>query len=87
MRKLSSMIAGRYSRFSRFSRVTSVAEAKAVRISLFSLARQVGFLRRYHVAPARIVAVVSLPAEMKVAAFQWISSRVMPPFEGLAARM
>ena len=70
MRKLSLMTAERYVRFSRFSRVMSAAEAKGVRISLFSSARQAGFLRRYQVAPARIVAVVSLPAVMKVAAFQ-----------------
>jgi len=87
MRKLSSMTAWRYVSFSILSSLMSSTEAKAERISCVNLLRQSGFLSKYQVAPARIVAVVSLPAEMKVAAFRWISSRVMPPLAGLEARM
>lgn len=78
MRNVSSMTAWKYGSDTTLCRLMSVAFLNDLTSSsVFSM--QCGFLSRNQIAPVRSVAVVSLPAEIIVAAFLWISSLVIPP--------
>lgn len=62
----------------RVETLMSAAVGKVLRISWRSLSRDAGFLSRNQVVADKAVAVVSLPAKIRISMLTLISSRVMP---------